>query len=70
MIRRIFSILLPMLFALALVGCGSKGALVMPDQQPAKKKHEAKPAPATVPATPVKPASTPPASGDGSGQPQ
>jgi predicted small lipoprotein YifL len=70
MIRRISSILLPILLALALVGCGSKGALVMPDQQTTKKKHEAKPAPAPVPAPPAKPASTPPASGDGSGQPQ
>jgi predicted small lipoprotein YifL len=46
MIRRISSILLPILLATALAACGSKGPLVLPDQQPATKKHQPAPAPA------------------------
>ena len=50
MSRRIPSILLLVLLASAVAACGSKGALVMPDQQTnSKKKHAPKPAP-TVPA--------------------
>jgi predicted small lipoprotein YifL len=49
---RIPSVFLLILLATALTACGSKGALVMPDQQTtSKKKHAPKPAPA-VPTTP------------------
>ena len=61
MSRRIPSILLLILIATALPACGSKGALVMPDQQTAsKKKHAPKPAP-TAPA---------PATSDDTGKPR
>ena len=61
MSRRIASILLLILLATAITACGSKGALVMPDQQTtSKKKHAPKPAP-TVPA---------PASSDDSSKPR
>ena len=60
MSHRIPFILLLMLLAAALSACGSKGALVMPDQQAtSKNKHAPKPTPA--PATP--------ASSDDSGKP-
>jgi predicted small lipoprotein YifL len=50
MSRRIASILLLIVLATAVSACGTKGALVMPDQQTtSKKKHTPKPAP-TVPA--------------------
>jgi predicted small lipoprotein YifL len=63
MSRRIASVLLLVLLATILAACGSKGALVMPDQQTtSKKKHAPTPAP-TVPAP------APAASGD-SGKPQ
>ena len=61
MSRRIPSVLLLALLATALAACGSKGALVMPDQQTtSKKKHTPKPAP-TVPT---------PASSDEAGKPR
>lgn len=44
-----------LLAALPLAGCGNKGQLVLPDQQP--KKHK----PAQVPAPAQKPAQPPPA---------
>ena len=61
---RIPSIFLLMLLAATLAACGSKGALVMPDQPTASKtKH--------TPATPAAPTTpTAPASGDGSGPAQ
>jgi predicted small lipoprotein YifL len=55
--RRIPSLILLFLITIALGACGSKGALVMPDQQAtAKKKHAPKsttpaPAPATTPSS-------------------
>jgi predicted small lipoprotein YifL len=50
MSRRIPFVFLLILLAAALAACGTKGALVMPDQQTtSKKKHTPKPAP-TVPA--------------------
>jgi diaminopimelate decarboxylase len=42
--------------ALALAGCGNKGPLVMPDQQPKKSKHA--PAPAPAPPDATKPATS------------
>ena len=50
MSRRIPSFLLLILLVATVAACGSKGALVMPDQETtSKKKHAPKPAP-TVPA--------------------
>lgn len=43
-----------LLAALALAGCGNKGPLVLPDQQP--KKHKNAPAPVQKPADPAQPA--------------
>jgi predicted small lipoprotein YifL len=43
---RAISCILAICFAAALlVGCGNKGALVLPDQPPAKKHKKAEPAP-------------------------
>ena len=57
MSRRIVFVFLLILCATALAACGSKGALVMPDQETtSKKKHAPKPAP-TVPTTPASDAS-------------
>ncbi|MDR3387400.1 MAG: lipoprotein [Rudaea sp.] len=72
MSRRIPSILLLLMIATTLVACGSKGALVMPNQQAtSKKKHTPKAAPVPpTPATPAAPVQPTPASGDGSGPAQ
>ncbi len=54
MSRRIPSFLLLVLLATAVSACGSKGALVMPDQQTtSKKKHAPKPAPTAPEPTPT-----------------
>jgi predicted small lipoprotein YifL len=62
MSRRIPFILLLTLLASTLVACGTKGGLVMPDQQTTSKKKHA-PAPAPAPAKPT-------SSSDDSGKPQ
>ncbi len=54
MLRPIHCILALSLGALLLAGCGNKGDLVLPDQQP--KKHKK-----SQPATPAKPPETKPA---------
>ena len=64
--RRIFQVSMLLLIVAALAACGTKGALVLPDQQPAKKHKGSQPeqkAPGQKPADPV-PA---PASGTDSG---
>ena len=55
MLRPIHCFLALSLAALLLAGCGNKGDLVLPDQQPAKKHKK------TQPATPAK--THPPVSG-------
>jgi predicted small lipoprotein YifL len=65
MSHRILFAMLLILLAATIVGCGSKGALVMPDQETtAKKKHSGKPLPAPVPATPAQTAPAQPATSD------
>lgn len=63
MTRAISCILSVLIAAAALSGCGNKGALVLPDQQPVKKHKKADSADPAVPA--VKPAD-PAAQGSGS----
>jgi predicted small lipoprotein YifL len=71
MSRRIVFVVLLILLAAVSVGCGSKGALVMPDQQATgkKKSSKPKPLPAPVPAqpAPVQPAPAQPTSDDSTG---
>jgi len=54
--RRIFQIPMLLLVVAALAACGTKGALVLPDEQAAKKKPAA-----TQPAPPAEPAKSDPA---------
>jgi predicted small lipoprotein YifL len=78
MSRRFLRIALLTFLAGLLAACGTKGALVMPDQQATSKKKQTKakplPPPVSIPSTPapaqpapVQPATASPTSGDGSG---
>jgi predicted small lipoprotein YifL len=78
MSRRFLRIALLAFLAGLLAACGSKGALVMPDQQATSKKKQTKakplPPPVSIPSTPApaqpapaQPAAVPPTSGDDSG---
>jgi predicted small lipoprotein YifL len=55
-------ILIAAVVVLPLAGCGNKGALVLPDQPAAAKKHK--------PATPEQKPATPPAPAPDSGNPE
>lgn len=65
MTRATCCLLAVLLAALPLGGCGNKGALVLPDQQPAQKHKKAEPAQQTPPAS--KPADAPAQSSGSSG---
>ena len=57
--RRIFQVSMLLLIVAALAACGTKGALVLPDEQAAKKKPAA-----TQPAAPAEAAKPDPAKTD------
>lgn len=61
MLRPIHCLMAISLAALLLAGCGNKGALVLPDQQP-KKQKTSQPAPPANPAD-AKTTSPPPSAG-------
>ena len=63
MTRAISCILVVLIATAALSGCGNKGALVLPDQQPVKKHKKAD---ATDPAVPATKPADPAAQGSGS----
>lgn len=62
MTRVISCILFVLVAVAALGGCGNKGALVLPDQQPVKKHKKAD---STAPAVPVAKPADPAAQGSG-----